>query len=315
MLELDPNNTVDYLREYGHLDADEPATIEALGWGVSNVVMRVTTPRRLFVLKQSRPQLRTQAAWFSDVTRIYREQEVMQMLGALLPAGAVPEVLFVDRDNYAFAMSHAPLEARVWKETLLRGETEPAIAEYAGTLLGRIHQRTAEKPALVEPFADSTVFVQLRVDPFYRRVKERHPDLSEPLDRLIERMLTRRDALCHGDFSPKNFLTHGNTFMLVDFEAAYWGDPTMDIGFFLSHLLLKGIKHASKREAYLEMTQAFWRGYEREARFLPLDELHREGMLHCGACVLARVDGTSPVDYLNEPERAEARSLGRSLLS
>src|ERR1700674_5903713 len=99
MVELTPQNTLDYLRSRGWIDS-RPATVEPLGGGVSNAVLRVRTPERLFVLKQSRPRLRTRDAWFSDLDRVYREQEVMQVLYPLLPAGIVPEVLFVDREDF-----------------------------------------------------------------------------------------------------------------------------------------------------------------------------------------------------------------------
>src|SRR6516225_1842255 len=114
MIELTPANTVAYLRERGWIGAG-PARVEALGWGVSNAVLRVETAERVFVLKQSRPQLRTRDLWLSDIDRVYREQEVMEMLHPLLPALTVPEVLFVDRPNYVFAMSHAPAGSRSWK--------------------------------------------------------------------------------------------------------------------------------------------------------------------------------------------------------
>src|SRR5260370_4994665 len=142
MLELTADNALPYLRERGLIGVG-PAHVELLGWGVSNVGLRVETGGRLFVLKQSRPQLRTRDAWFSDLDRVYRELEVMQVLGPLLPAGVVPEVLFVDRANYAFAMSHAPLDARVWKETLLAGQVDVALGGYTGRVLGLIHEATA----------------------------------------------------------------------------------------------------------------------------------------------------------------------------
>src|SRR5271163_834796 len=104
MLELTEHNLLDYLRHSGWI-GPEPAHVELLGGGVSNVVLRVETPQRAFVVKQSRPQLRTRDAWFSDLDRVYREQEVMQALQPYLP-GVVPEVLFVDRANYIYAMSH-----------------------------------------------------------------------------------------------------------------------------------------------------------------------------------------------------------------
>ncbi len=89
----------------------------------------------------------------------------------------------------------------------------------------------------------------------------------------------------------------------------------MDVGFFLSHLLLKAVKRAHDRQRHFELTRRFWRGYTAETTFLPHDELQRRGIAHCGVCLLARIDGTSPVEYLSEEDKREVvRQLGRRLL-
>src|SRR5262249_27759629 len=107
----------------------------------------------------------------------------------------------------------------------------------------------------------------------------------------------------------------GHGFTLVDYETAHHGDPAMDLGFFLSHLLLKAVKRPHDRVRYLDLTQAFWRGYGQEVTLRPLPELQARGIAHLGVCLLARIDGTSPVDYLPEEDRREAvRRLGRRLL-
>jgi 5-methylthioribose kinase len=314
MLELTTDNTIPYLRERGWID-EGPARVEVLAGGVSNLVLRIETPKRLLVLKQSRPQLRTRDAWFSDLERVYREQEVMQALAPLLPPLTVPEVLFVDRGSYVFVMAHAPRGAKVWKQQLLAGDIDFALGEHAGRILGRIHEATAQNPHLVEPFADRTVFVQLRVDPYYRRIQERRPEVADAVQPLIDRLMTARDGLCHGDYSPKNILTHEHGFTLVDYETAHLGDPTMDLGFFLSHLMLKAVKRSHDRQRHFELTRRFWHGYTAETSFLPHAELQRRGIEHCAVCLLARIDGTSPVEYLPEEDKREAvRRLGRTML-
>jgi 5-methylthioribose kinase len=314
MLELNAANAEEYLRRQGWVGPG-PVRVEALGGGVSNAVLRVEARGALFVLKQSRPQLRTRDAWFSDVARVYREQEVMEALRPLLPPLTVPEVLFSDRANYVFAMSHAPRSARNWKEALLAGDVELRLGEHAGRVLGRLHEATARERTLVEPFRDRAVFEQLRVEPYYRRVQERRPEVAARVAPLIERLLGEPEALCHGDYSPKNILTHGPGFTLVDYETAHFGDPAMDLGFFLTHLLLKACKRHPEGGRYFALTRAFWDGYGAEVAFRPPEELERRCVGHLGVCLLARVDGTSPVDYLpEEPKRAAVRRLGRALL-
>jgi 5-methylthioribose kinase len=314
MRELTPTNAIDFLRDHGWIGPG-PARVEALGGGVSAAVLRVETAERVFVLKQSRPQLRTRDAWFSDLDRVWREEEVMRLLGPLLPPLTVPEILFSDRANYVFAMAHAPAGSRVWKAQLLAGEIDFDTGRRAGAVLGRIHQATAADRAAVARFADATVFVQLRVDPFYRRIQERRPEVADKVAPLIEQLRSRREALCHGDFSPKNLLVHDRGLTLVDYETAYFGDPAMDLGFCLSHLLLKAVRRATDPR-HLDLTRSFWEGYYREATFRPAAELEERGIAHCAVCLLARIDGTSPVDYLpEEPKREAVRQIGRRLLN
>jgi aminoglycoside phosphotransferase (APT) family kinase protein len=315
MIELTPANAESYLRECSWIGPG-PVQIEALSWGVSNAVLRATTSKGAMIVKQSRPQLRTKLAWFSDLNRVFRELEVMQMLEVFLPEGTVPKVLHVDRENYAFAMSHAPMESRVWKEDLLTGQVDQSVGERAGKILGRIHEVTSRNPDLVRSFADSTVFVQLRVDPFYRSIQKRWPDLASVIEPIIAGLLNTQQALCHGDYSPKNILVHAKGFTLVDYETAYFGDPAMDLGFFLSHVVLKAVHQANQRSDYFDLTCSFWEGYSREVTFAPLLDLQNRTMGHLAVCALARIDGTSPVDYLNqEIQRETVRRWCRWLLS
>jgi 5-methylthioribose kinase len=313
MIELTADNALAYLRDRGWI-AGEKADIEPLGGGVSNVVLRVVTDATSFVLKQSRPQLRTRDSWFSDLERIYREQAVMKSLGPVL-LGAVPEVLYADRENYVFAMSCAPIEALSWKSELLAGQIDPAIGTRAGRVLALIHNISAQNADFRAGFSVLTVFEQLRIDPFYRRVQERRPEVAAAVGAVIEQMRTVKEALCHGDYTPKNFLVHDGRFTLVDYETAHFGDPTMDLGLFLAHILLKAARLPARRHDYLRLVRSFWRGYSENGTFRSAAELEQRGVQHLGVCLLARIDGTSPVEYLHdEPKRDAMRRLGCTIL-
>ncbi len=313
MHELTADNALAYLRDRGWVTGDT-VHIEPLGGGVSNQVLRVVTDTTAFVVKQSRPQLRTRDAWYSDLDRIYREQEVMQSLAPLL-TGAVPEVLFVDRENYVYAMSQAPADAVSWKAELLAGHIDLAVAWRAGSVLATIHNVSAHNADFPARFSDLTVYKQLRVDPFYERIRERRPEVAGAVGGIIEQMLTVKEALCHGDYTPKNFLVHGTRFTLVDYETAHFGDPTMDLGLFLAHIVLKAARWPARCNDYRLLAQAFWRGYSEHGAYRPADELERRGVQHLGVCLLARIDGTSPVEYLpEEPKRDAVRRLGRAIL-
>jgi hypothetical protein len=58
-----------------------------------------------------------------------------------------------------------------------------------------------------------------------------------------------------------------------------------------------------------------FRGHSRRGALLAHEELQARGIEHCAACLLARIDGTSPVEYLpEEDKRLAVRRLGCRLL-
>ena len=328
MWELTPENATEYLRDHGWLPRDVEAHVQALAWGVSNVVLRVAPTSGVdFVLKQSRERLRTATPWFSRLDRIYREIDVLKTLATILPRGLVPQVLFEDRQNFLFGMEAAPARHVVWKERLLTGTINLGVARRLGELLGQVHRETALREDLRQLFGDTEVFHQLRLHPFYESLAQKFPDASEPLQRLIAETSSTAACLVLADFSPKNVLLTDHPtgespgLMLVDFETGHYGDPAFDLGFFLSHLLLKSLHQPIEQfEPFVRMTTEFLDRYwsvldpdQWPAEF-SRPELQRRMWSHLAGCLWARIDGTSPVDYLPESElRQVVREISRSL--
>lgn len=304
MFDLTTETVADYLIRQGRLPAGESPGVRLLTGGVSNVVFLVTPREGVpFVLKQSRSQLRTQAAWFSRLDRIFREIEAQRALVQLLPAGTVPAVLFEDRENFLYAMSAVRPDHVVWKQQLLSGRVDPAVFARAGALLGEIHTQTAGQTALLTDPHDTTVFFELRVDPFYRRIAAVHPAIQPAIDRLIAEMSDHAACLVHADYSPKNLLVHADGITLVDYETVHFGDPAFDLGFFFSHVWLKAVALPESRGAIIRGIHQAWEAYQVRLGYsllIPLSELSRRSVWHLAACLLSRVDGKSPVDYLTQ---------------
>ena len=78
MFELTLENIVPYLRDRGF--ANVGGYVAELAGGVSNVVFRVETEERVFGPEAIASPARTATPWFSDLSRIYREIDVMQAL-------------------------------------------------------------------------------------------------------------------------------------------------------------------------------------------------------------------------------------------
>ncbi|MBI1322689.1 phosphotransferase [bacterium] len=323
MWTLTAENAVEYLHFSGQWPPHVPARACVLSGGVSAAVIRVVpadsgSDYPSIVLKQAAPQLRTRKEWFSRLDRIWNEAEAMRFLAGVLPPGVVPAIHFEDRDHYLIGMTDLGPARDNWKLLLLEGRPDVSLARTAGLILGTMHEaslRHAEELS-TSRLADWTVFDELRIDPYYRTVASVLPIVAEPLEDLMRSMRdVRQKTFVHADFSPKNILVgHGGELSLVDFETAHWGDPAFDLGFFMTHLMLKTFRAnrlgMSARDEYLEMIYEFWAAYRRG--FPSLDdpmEFERRTLRHLAGCMLARVDGKSPVDYLAEPDQDAVRVL------
>ena len=107
----------------------------------------------------------------------------------------------------------------------------------------------------------------------------------------------------------------GSGFTLVDYETAHFGDPAMDLGLFLAHVTLKAVRAHEHRADSIALMRRFWHAYATEVAFRSPIELEQRGVKHLGVCLLARVDGTSPVDYLpDEAKRVHVRRIARAIL-
>jgi 5-methylthioribose kinase len=79
--------------------------------------------------------------------------------------------------------------------------------------------------------------------------------------------------------------------------------------------MLKAVRRDDIREQFFALTRSFWRSYRHQVTFRPPEELEARGIEHFAVCLLARIDGTSPVDYLpEEPKRELVRRIGRWVL-
>ena len=307
MIDLEAGNAAEYLG----LPA---ARITELGGGVSNTVLLVESGGRRFVLKQALGKLRVQDDWFSDRERIFRESAAMRWLAPHVAAGAVPAILFEDHENGLFAMTAAPPEAQNWKSILLRGECDPAVAESVGRMLATLVSKSWLDPECERTWGDQTVYDQLRLDPYYRTTAAQYPDLEPHFDRLIAESSARRVSLVHGDWSPKNFLVSPGAVMAIDFVVIHFGDPAFDSAFLLNHLLLKSFYRPESSREYGALALRFWETYRAG---LPAECHWIEGATldHLGCLLLARIDGKSPVEYIESPElRERVRHFARALI-
>ena len=291
--------------------------VEPLTGGVSSDIVRIRmADGRDFCAKRALKKLKVASDWQAPLERNHYEVAWLQRAGEIVP-GAVPKVLGEDQSAGIALLEYLPPERyRLWKSELLAGRVADGVAAAVAEVLGRIHAATFDSAEIAAEFPTDHLIEALRLDPYLRFTAARHPDLAEPLLKVVERTAATKQALVHGDVSPKNILIANESRqpVLLDAECAWYGDPAFDAAFCLNHLLLKAVHLPALGSRLLDEAGVF---AERWLAQLP-EALHPDLMQRTAALLpclmLARVDGKSPVEYLSEAHRQLVRNIAMPVI-
>ncbi len=305
---------LDYLKEQGHLEKDEIPEVRILADGVSNrtvLVKRKVRPG--LVVKQALAKLRVKEDWFSNPERIHREAEGIRLLSRLAPTGMITQLVFEDEKRHLLGMEAVPEPHLNWKKTLLDGEVDLSIVAQFGQCLALIHQYNPDDYPPDGIIQGIDFFESLRLEPYYLFTASHVPAAADFLHTLVEETRKLKITLVHGDYSPKNVLVRNGKMVLLDHEVIHLGDPAFDIGFSMTHLLSKAHHLKHKHAAFITAAFFYWEAY---VQFSKLDDADFEyrAVKHTLACLLARVAGRSPLEYLTDEEKARQITLVSALI-
>jgi 5-methylthioribose kinase len=305
-----------YLSKRGLITATEKLVCRSLAGGVSNKTVLVERANgQAFVLKQALEKLRVASEWHCDPRRIEREALGLTWLERLAPHGAITPLLFVDAEQHLLGMRAVRQPHENWKTRLLAGRLDRQHVRHFGKMLGLIHKRSQANIELAQAFWDGTFFEALRLEPYYRSTASRLPAAESFLLELIAETLATRTALVHGDYSPKNVLIYQENLVLLDHEVIHFGDPAFDVGFALTHFLSKANHLAEHRVAFVSAAVQFWESYQEAAgEWARAVDFRKRVVRHTLACLLARVEGRSPLEYLTGEQGAAQTSAALSLI-
>jgi aminoglycoside phosphotransferase (APT) family kinase protein len=317
----DPQALAGYLHSRARLPRGEIPRLTVLSGGVSNrTVLLRREGGEAWVLKQALPKLRVAVEWMCPPARAHREAIAMRWLGTVLPPGTIPRLLFEDEAEHLIVMEAAPEPHANWKAMLLEGAVEERHVTAFGELLGRIHRAGFAEQLRLDPgFADRSFFEALRLEPYYTHSAGQVPEAAVFLRHLAEETRTLRLTVVHGDYSPKNVLVHDGGLVLLDHEVAHFGDPAFDLGFALTHFLSKAHHVVAARARFAGAAHAFWSEYRRAMGLIRWGEdwslFQGRVVRHALGCLLARVAGRSPLEYLTVAERAKQLQAVTALMS
>ena len=305
---------VAFLHEQGLAGPDEAGTWTPLAGGVSSDIWCVETSRDTFCVKRALAKLKVAAEWEAPVERNAFEWAYMRLAWKVAP-GAVPRPIAHDPARGLFAMAWlAPTDHRLWKTELLDGRVDPLFAAAVGDLVGRIHAATARDASAPLRFATDATFRALRLDAYLLATAERHPDLADRIRDIVAVTASTKRALVHGDVSPKNILVGPRGPVLLDAEAAWFGDPAFDLAFCLNHLAIKARVVPGARDQLVAGFDQMASAYLAHVDWEPAAALEERAARLLPALALARVDGKSPLEYLDEAQRSALRAGARAAM-
>ena len=332
-----PVDLLGYLRDTCRIANDEEPQMQSLAGGVSNRTVLVTRANgEAWVIKQALAKLRVATDWFSSPERVHREALGLQWINQLVPQ-STPTLRFEDHEHHLIGMDAVTQPHDNWKNVLLAGNLHLDHIDQFARLLATIHAKSyAQQATVAQTFADRTYFESLRLAPYYGFTAEQVPWATSFLQTLIQQTRTRTFTLVHGDYSPKNVLVHNGKLILLDHEVIHFGDPAFDLGFSLTHFLSKAnhnLDHSSELSTQFEAAaQRYWGLYvktikeatsadgeiadgEITADLYGHAKIGSFAVRHTLACLLARIDGRSPLEYLGNAARVRQRSAIRSLIT
>ncbi len=281
---------------------------EPLTGGVSSEIYKVSTEKSTFVVKRALPQLKVAAHWEADLSRNAFEVRYLKYVSKIVP-DAVPRIIR-EGEGY-FVMEYLGGDYGTWKAALLEGILDSAVASRIGDTVGRIHARSQGVPSVRDDFQSVENFKQLRISPYIDFLQTAYPNLKQPLEDAARELACASECLVHGDLSPKNILVGQERVILLDCEVAWFGDPAFDLAFLVNHLCLKALYHDPKYVDTRKLVDPFLGEYFSE-RAMPLGErrkLEARTAKLLAILLLARADGKSPVEYLDDSKFAFIRKF------
>ena len=306
---------VDALRRMGMVGAEALPRMTPLAGGVSSDIWRVDLPAGPVCVKRALPRLKVAAVWEAPVERNRYEWEWMREAGRIAPS-SVPPLVAHDVEAGCFAMGFlAPEDHPLWKAQLRDGVASETTARAVGKRLAAIHAATAGRADVRARFATDDIFYAIRLEPYLVATAARHPDLADPLQAIVSRTAGTKQALVHGDVSPKNILIGPDGPIFLDAECAWYGDPAFDLAFCLNHLLLKCLWTPAAAAAFLHCFDTLVESYLAGVQWEEPAAIEERAAQLLPGLFLARVDGKSPVEYVTaEIDRERVRRTARPLI-
>lgn len=263
----------EYIRQNDWLlsKSEEIVSIEKPGEGNMNVVLRVTTNKRSFILKQSRPFVQKYQQIQAPIDRIKVELQFYQAIQSSALSAHIPKVLGFNATDHLLLLEDLGqcedlvfiYEKRAIDKTALQKLT---------FIIDLIHRTKApvDFPENIEmrklnhqhifvlPFLEDNGFSLDDIQPGLQELSlpyKKDAELKKAIEKIGKRYLSEGDTLLHGDYYPGSWMTESNNLYVIDPEFGFVGFAEFDLGVMAAHLIM-----ATGKKKYLSRIHSQYNG-------------------------------------------------------
>ena len=243
------------LNNIGFIDPkhEQILSVEKPGEGNMNVVLRIRTNRRSFIVKQSRPFVQKYPQIMAPIERIDVEYQFYQAVSNKAIEPHIPEILRYNADNHLLIledlgdckdMSYLYDERNIGTSQLhqlLDIASQIHISkpeEYPKNMELRLlnHQHIFVLPFLKESdFSLNAIQEGLQELALRYRSDE---TLKKEISKVGQQYLSQGNTLLHGDYYPGSWMSKGDHIYVIDPEFSFMGFAEFDMGVLAAHSIM-----------------------------------------------------------------------------
>jgi len=273
---IDSSTQVTEIQEYlfskGWMNVGEQImAIETPGEGNMNVVLRVKTNKRSFILKQSRPFVQKYQQVEAPLNRIAVEHQfylVVQnpVLGKNLPSvldfDANENLLILEDLGHCEDMTTLYAKRRISEDSLQQLTSILALIHESKVPNdfpdNRAMRKLNHQHIFVLPFLEDNGFQLDDIQDGLQQLSmpyKQDASLKSIVDEMGNKYLSAGNTLLHGDYYPGSWMTEKENLYVIDPEFGFVGFAEFDLGVMAAHLIM-----ATSNESILDAIHNFYTG-------------------------------------------------------
>lgn len=224
------------------------------GEGNMNVVLRVHTNQRSFILKQSRPYVEKYQEIPAPVERIEVEYQFYQTLDSTNTNQHLPKVLSYDKTDFLMMqedLGECEDMIYLYETKKIAPEQVQILTQFAETMHtttvpynypeNKKLRRLNHQHIFTLPFEEDNGFSLNAIQEGLQELSlpfKTNGLLKKTISNLGQQYLSSGTHLIHGDYYPGSWLINENKIFVIDPEFSFVGFPEFDLGVMAGHLFM-----------------------------------------------------------------------------